>query len=419
MHDDEVVAYLANVILVARADGALSSKELGAVEQIRQDIGAKKGDLAKATRMAEADGFFAAPVGSFGHQVRNLEDMAYLALVDGELAEKEGQIISGFCQHVGLSQEQLDRVVADADRQSATAQALCPSCNQRIEARARFCPHCGLALAKVEEAQAHNVNLEIPTAGYAIEFCESTGSGFPAALSMAKSAPTFQSCVRNKKTWYLTAWPREAFRDCARLAESLSGLRNRRCYVDGQEHPWDEVFGFCWCARQREAAYRPVEYCFGTDEKRLNLWGCKQARMEWQEWADWFTFGSFKKGGLLRNQTLWVFDKTRMLHELRTRLHAFRYCPYARPSLVEFVVAALPEEVQVTRGGPWKYHRQSEETPGSIKVVEKEGSGSSVFTYEYFADGVVPNGLGAARQILSEAFKRAGVTDVGAEQLTS
>jgi hypothetical protein len=259
----------------------------------------------------------------------------------------------------------------------------------------------------------------VPSSGYAVEFSESSATGFPAALELARSAPTFSSCVRNKKTWYLAAWPTEQLPAVARLAELLAGMRNRRCYRDGAEAAWEELFGFQSCARNREGAYKPVLYCFGRDEHRVNPWGCKNLRMEWTDWAGWFSYGEWRRTGFLKTTHLWRFDKERIRHEALTNLHKFRYCPHLRIQLVEAVLRALPDEVEVSNQGPWKYSQGHEEAPGSIKVVEVEPSADFSFTREYWADGVRPRGLGILEEVLKGAFAEAGVTDVTVRELVS
>ncbi len=141
--------------------------------------------------------------------------------------------------------------------------------------------------------------------------------------------------------------------------------------------------------------------------------------MDWTEWASWFSYGRFEKQGLLRASYVWVFDKDRIKHELMTNLHRVRYCPHLRMRLVEAVLRSIPERVQITENGPWKYSRGSEETPGSIKVVEVEKSNGMEFRQEYFADGVRPRGIHILSEILKSAFAEAGVTDVQYDAIIS
>jgi hypothetical protein len=140
--------------------------------------------------------------------------------------------------------------------------------------------------------------------------------------------------------------------------------------------------------------------------------------MDWTEWAQWYSYGQFKRAGLLKGGYFWVFDKARIHHEVMTNLHRFRYCPYLRLRLVDAVLRALPDEVEVGPTGPWKYSRAYEETPGCIKIVEVERSGGLEYKSEYFADGVRTKGLGILEEVLKKAFADAGVSDVTPSQLT-
>lgn len=418
--EQEQITYLANVIFLAHADASLSPRESAAIEEIRTGIGAKKSVLNLAARAVESGQYSPAIVGSFAVNVSNLADMLYLCFIDGDLSEHEEAIASDFCRKIGLNQEQFNIMVREAIAKvdQSKLSVTCPSCSTNVKGDSKYCSNCGSPLGKSDD-DVVKVALEIPASGYAIEFCESTAAGFPAALQFAKTATSFSSCIRNKKTWYLAGWTEGDFAKVSQLAQLLSGIRNRKCYHDGTEVPWDEVFGFTWCAANRDTAYRPIEYCFGKDENRVNPWGCKQARMDWTEWANWFSYGQFRRGGFLKGRNIWVFDKERIRHELMTALHRVRYCPHLRLKLVDAVLHAFPDEVEVTPKGAWKYSRAYEEVPGSIKVVEVDRSGGYEFKREYFADGVRPKGIEVLDEILRKAFAEAGISEITSAQLTS
>jgi hypothetical protein len=419
IREQDHITYLANVVCLARADGLLSAKELAAIEEIRSSIGAKKGALNASTKSAASKDYVPAKLGTFAEQVANLADMLYVCLVDGDLDYKELTLLTPFWGEIGLTKDQFKLMVEEAIiRASRTVLSItCSSCGGTVSATVKFCPNCGAPVGKAE-GEAVSTELQISPTGYAIEFCESTSASFEAALDFAKTAPAFATCVRGKKRWYLASWPEGSFLQVLRLAELLTGIRNRRCYHNGAEMPWDEVFGFAWCAQRRDAAYQPVEYCFGKDEKRLNPWGCKQARMDWGEWAPWLSYGEFRRTGMLKGTYVWVFDKARIRHEIAANIHRFRFCPHLRPRLVDAVLRALPDKVEVTPDGPWKYSRAYEETPGSIKMVEVRKEDDFEFREEYFAVGVRPKGLGILEEILKKAFVEVGASDVTALQLT-
>lgn len=419
-NDQEKIDYLANVLLMAFTDKSLSPRETAALEEVRKSIDAKKGILAAAQKAVGGGSYVFVKAGTFADEVKNLEDMLFVAMTDGDLGENETALAREFGRLIGVTQEQFDQVVSETLRRcdSATHEITCPYCSKPTSAQARFCPSCGRPLIS-QEAASVTVEFDISKAGYAIEFCESTAAGFTTAVDLARATGTMQTATKNKKTWYLASFPTKQFSDILPLAAALSSMRNRKVYHDGKELVWDEVFGFIWCASQRATAYRPVEYCFGKAENRINPWGCKQARMEWTDWAQWLSYGRWQKSGFLRSNYVFVFDKERIRHELATNLYRYRFCPYMRTQFAEAVLKYLPDQVEVTPTGDWKYSRAYEALPGTIKVIEREGTGDFVYTSEYYADGVRPKGYTVLTEILKKALDECRVTDIEVGALLS
>ena len=81
------------------------------------------------------------------------------------------------------------------------------------------------------------------------------------------------------------------------------------------------------------------------------------------------------------------------------------------------MLRALPDRLDVTDKGPWKYSHSFDEVPGSIKIVEIEKSNGMEFRQEYFADGVRPKGIGVLADILRKAFAEVSVTDISPAQI--
>ena len=397
----EDIAIMANVIQVAYADGKLTGAEQALIDTVRKELGIKKGDLSAAQKLVDSGSYVMKPVGSFSSQVRNLEYALRVAYSDGDLGSLENDMILAFSASIGVSQEQLERMRAEVIAQTTTDGVRCP-CGADNPADSKFCSKCGKNLAVPDQEVL--VKYDIPRSGITIEFAESTSASFPKALEITKSAADFQQCVKNKKNWYMANYSSGRISDATPLAEALSGLRNRAVYVDGEEQQWDEVFAFVWCSSQRELAYRPIEYCFGKDENRINPWGCRQARMEWTDWSNWFCYGQWEKSRFIGKKVQWRFDKERIKHELSTNIFRFRYCPHLNTKLFELVLQGIPDVVVPGADSDWDYHQNYTEVPGAIKVVQQERNSGMTFSNEFWADGVRPKGLKVLAEILVKAF---------------
>jgi len=347
-------------------------------------------------------------MGRYSQQIGNLEDMVFLALADGAVQDAEKHTIIAFAREIGTTQEQVDRITAEAAARvkAQNSGIACARCGMQSPAAARFCPGCGAPLQPAASAVATRLAFEYPSSGVAIEFSESTAVSFAEALQQAQVSPIFQEILRSRKRWYLAGWPSGKVGDTLPLIRCLKGMRNRKVYVDGEEHSWDEVFGFLWCLEERSASYRPVEHCFGMEEKRPNLWGCRQLSMEWTAWADWFSYGRFV------SKDVFCFDKERITHELDVHLHKVRYCPYIRSRLIGAALKHLPDRVRVAEHEGWAYKESYQQTPNSIRVVTRETESGMTITNEFYSDGVTPVGFVVARAVLCKALAESGVNDV-------
>jgi uncharacterized tellurite resistance protein B-like protein len=408
MTSRDLAQYLANVVHVVRADGQLTPAEETALAAVVADMAGKKKEVKDAVRLASQNEFQAKPVGRYSDQIRNIEDMVYVALADGDLGEAEKARIVQFAGQLGVTQDQVDRIASEAHAR-ATAQSAtvaCAKCGTQCHDTAKFCPECGTPVQGQTQPQATKFEFDYPKSGVAIEFAETTAATFDGALKAARVSPSYQEIERGKKRWFLAAWPTGSVADTLDVVANLKGVRNRKIYIDGTEYPWEEVFGFLWCGEQREAAYKPVEYCFGADEKRPNLWGCKQLHMDWVQWADWFTYGKWV------SKDTFQFDKGRIAHEVETNSHRLRFCPHLRRNLLQAVFQLMPDRVRVSDREGWKYKENCEQTPNSIKIVQKTTQDGFSYTNEFFTDGVVPVGFDVAKAILKRAFSQCDISDV-------
>lgn len=406
--DQDKVFYLANVLKVVFLDGKISSNEQEVIEEIRKSIDAKKNIISQAQKVAESGTYSFIKIGSFSDQVKNLEDMLLVATSDNDISSEETNYIYEFCHLIGLYKDQLDKMIEDATKKWAVSDSgkTCPKCNATSNPSSKYCSSCGHPLA--DDSDSVKISFQIPNKGYAIEFCESTSANFPKILDLATATNSIQTAIKNKKTWYLVSYDSENIEEIIPIASLLSSIRNKRLYFDGEEKIWDEVFGFTWCACRRQQAYRPMEYCFGKDENRLNPWGCRQSRMDWINWAPWFSYGKWEKP--VGNKTYFSFDKTRIRHELESNLYQYRFCPYLNTNFAIAVLKYLPNTVEATKNGPWKYNQLYQPLPGTIKIIERNDEGGFSFSTEYYSDGVRPNGFKVLNEILTQALKECGLS---------
>src|SRR5262245_14266078 len=212
MSEQEQITYLANVIHIARSDGVLSPREIAAIEEVQSELGAKKRILNGAMKAAESETFALSQVGNFANQVGNVADMLYVSFLDGDMEDRELNSIKSFSAKIGLTAQQIDLMIRETIERAerAALSVTCPSCSKTTGGSGKFCPNCGTPLGKAD-TEPVKVALEIPASGYSIEFSESSASAFDGALTIAKTAPTFSTCVRGKKTWYLASWPEDSF----------------------------------------------------------------------------------------------------------------------------------------------------------------------------------------------------------------
>jgi predicted RNA-binding Zn-ribbon protein involved in translation (DUF1610 family) len=287
----------------------------------------------------------------------------------------------------------------------------CLQCNQSISARANFCPNCGKPLIPSEKARPA---FQFPETGYAIEFADSTATNFPTVLEKAKQSFRYETCVKGRTTWHLAVFNGDQFLLVMELAKSLDGNKKRKIYINGKEERWRDVFAFMFCTSIRKYSNNPKAYCFGVDDRQINLWGCKQLSMGWNDWSDWFAYGSLQKSSEGTNLYVWTFDKEKILHELNSKLFTYRFCPHINTNLIQAILELLPNKVEVSPSTEdWRFRTGAETVPGNVTIHEQHGErGAGVsWSATYSVFGVEPHGNQLARKILQEAFNRCGMQE--------
>jgi hypothetical protein len=248
-------------------------------------------------------------------------------------------------------------------------------------------------------------DLDIPNRGITIEFAKSTSGSFSKILDLAKLAPSFQQCKRKSLMWYCATWPNNQMIDVEELAYCLDRLSRKKVYIDGEELPWNKVFGFLRCTEFKYRAWRFNTYCYDLNSEDLNIWGCLNAEMSWAEWEDWWAFGHFK------DNNTYAFDKERIWQELKRKLSEFRFCPYLNLNYVKTVFELFPDHVEVKNSGPWDYRECDENDPNAdVKITIKNTSSKDYSDQsEISVDGVTPKNSKEALKMINIARKQCGL----------
>ena len=113
MKKANLTQYLANILLVGAADGRIAEPEGRAIEIILREIKADIKDLDNAAEYIGKGRRQITPTGRFSDRVKNLEDMIFVALADGELFPAEKEAVLKFAKQINLSQPQLDEILTE------------------------------------------------------------------------------------------------------------------------------------------------------------------------------------------------------------------------------------------------------------------------------------------------------------------
>ena len=109
--DTPKARYLANLLLLSRADGSRDAREDEVFARAMRGIGAGQEDAEAAHALVAAGSHgHLAPVGRFSDQVRNLEDLMLLCFADESIHPAEQELIETFAGSIGLDQDAMDRV---------------------------------------------------------------------------------------------------------------------------------------------------------------------------------------------------------------------------------------------------------------------------------------------------------------------
>jgi hypothetical protein len=88
-----------------------------------------------------------------------------------------------------------------------------------------------------------------------------------------------------------------------------------------------------------------------------------------------------------------------------------------KTELPEAILKHFPENVIPDSDPNWDYHRQYEQVPGSVKIIQKEVADDFTYTKEFWVNGVRPKGLSVLASILNNAFREISVSEIQVKAL--
>jgi len=144
MTPDLLVYYLANIIKVAQTDGKMNAKAQASLKEVCKKLQVDKKTLKAAAGAVAGGGYRLMPVGRFSDKVMNLEDMLFVALVDGEFSAAEREEIQGFVEKIQVTELQVQTILTETkmklDIQMVVSE--CSQCGTNLPPGARACPGC-------------------------------------------------------------------------------------------------------------------------------------------------------------------------------------------------------------------------------------------------------------------------------------
>ena len=145
MDKKEKEIYLANIILVMKADNEYTPDEMEAFQAVCEEIGADESQVKNAVSAVENNTHQILPVKRFSLQIKNLEDMIYIALATGTFPESEKKIILTYAKAIGLSQKQINTILSETKNRfkREALPAFCSQCGKHMPDNSSFCPFCG------------------------------------------------------------------------------------------------------------------------------------------------------------------------------------------------------------------------------------------------------------------------------------
>jgi hypothetical protein len=369
MPSNSIIVHLANVLMIAEADGAFTEPEAAALREIMHRIGAGPGDLAAARDwMARNAPYRLQVIPDSADTMKMIEDMVLMSLADGQVSRNESRPLEAFLSNLGFVQADMDLIV------------------QRVRPRLRnipAAPHPAMP-ARRDDAAVPSGKASRPLTP-------------PAKAVRPPPPPVRAPAAPQGSAPHQTPVPQPAASEPVAAAAS-SPQREAPAPVSppegAAESPLDR------CGRLRANAPLGDGYCFGAPDEPLNPWGCRLTGMAWTADADWHRLGRF------RDSDTFVFDREAIAARLHQRLGAVSGCPFLLGGFAQQALSALPS--LATTMGRWRHHLVSQATPSATAVTVRSYSHGCRREVAAWSDGLAPTDDQDARRMIRRTARRTG-----------
>ncbi len=386
------IAYLANVMAIARADGMVTPAEQRVYQAIATRIGADPSEMAEARQRADSQDFHLTVMSDPPSRLANLEDMLMMGLADGNLDEKESMPLEKLAMGLKFTQMDVDMALRRAQVKLSKLTAIDTPATAPADASADrriMTPRAAVASRTRQQPQLTRTR-------------ETVRRTTPRRQVEHVLAPMLTAPWQKKTATVAAAMapPDDAPLDAPAAVIETNGLNGFVATASGSDRFSDEepLSLRDACIQERAGAADPEAYCHGLHTGDPNVWGCRLAEMALTAGADWLSCGRF------RDARSFVFDREAIAKLLEERLAIAAGCPHLRMDQIARALAAFPSKA--TPGPRWTYRRAA--TPDSgFEVEQREYIQGCPLTQRFRAECMDPVGTGEVRRILRDAARRA------------